>query len=240
MASDYGIGMQVGLISDVHANAPALRAVLEDMPPVGRIIHAGDVVGYGGFPREVIGLFDEHDIESIQGNHDRAVLGDFHDDFHHIPKTVALWTTDRLDDDELSFIADLPVEADFFDGQVHIVHGAPGKPNTYTYPKDFEASLIGDEAVLVLGHTHKQAMESFEEGVVVNPGSVGIPRDGDPRAAYAFLDTESWTVDLHRVEYDIEAAQAAIRENDLPEELVEGLAYGELMFGRPKDAAENA
>lgn len=239
MDSNSGIGMQVGLISDVHANAPALRAVLDDLPPVERIIHAGDVVGYGGFPREVIDLFREHNIESIQGNHDRGVLGDFHDDFHRIPKTAALWTTDRLGDDELSFIADLPVEADFFDGRVHMAHGAPGKPNTYTYPKDFDVSLISDEKVLVLGHTHKQAMESFEEGVVVNPGSVGLPRDGDPRAAYALLDTQSWTVELHRVEYDIEAAQAAIRDNDLPEELVEGLEHGKLMFGRPKDAAEN-
>ena len=239
MESECGIGMQVGLISDVHANAPALRAVLEDMPPVERTIHAGDVVGYGGFPREVIGLFDDHDIESIQGNHDRGVLGKFHDDFHRIPKAAALWTTDQLDDDELSFIAELPVEADFFDGQVHVAHGAPGRPNTYTYQKDFDGSLVGDEEVLVLGHTHEQALESFDEGIVVNPGSVGLPRDGDPRAAYALLDCESWTVDLRHVEYDIEAAQAAIHKNDLPEELVEGLEHGKLLFGRTKDAAES-
>jgi putative phosphoesterase len=231
--------MQVGLISDVHANAPALRAVLDDLPPVDRIIHAGDVVGYGGFPRAVIDIFEEHGIESIQGNHDRGVLGEFHDDFHRIPKTAALWTTEHLREDELSFIAELPVETDFFDGHVHVAHGAPGQPNTYTYPVDFDGSLIGDEEVLVLGHTHEQAMQSFEEGTVVNPGSVGLPRDGDPRAAYALLDCESWTVDLHRVEYNIEAAQAAIHENELPDELIEGLEHGELLFGRTKEAAED-
>ena len=232
--------MRVGLISDVHANAPALQAVLEDMPPVDHLIHAGDVVGYGGFPHDVLAEFRQRSIASIQGNHDRAVLGEFHDEFHRIPKAAALWTTDQLSEDELSYLDDLPVESAFVNGHVSVAHGAPGEPNTYTYPENFDASLLGNETVLVLGHTHKQASRSFDEGTIVNPGSVGLPRDGDPRAAYALLDCDSWTVDLCRVDYNIERAQEAIREHGLPVELIDGLEHGELMFGRPEQAAEDA
>mgnify|MGYP000058939925 FL=1 len=226
--------MQVGLISDVHANRPALEAVLEDMPDVDAVVHAGDVVGYGPFPSEVIDIFREYDITSIQGNHDRGVLGDFHDNFHEIPKSAALWTTERLTDDELAYIESLPIERELYDGAAKVAHGAPDKPNTYTYPEDFSADLLGAESVLVVGHTHIQAKSEFDEGVVVNPGSVGLPRDGDWRAGYALLDVESGTVDLHRVEYPREETQAKIDEYGLPEVLIDGLEHGELVFGRAK------
>lgn len=232
--------MKVGLISDVHANKPALDAVLADMPSVDEILHAGDVVGYGTHPSAVIETFHAHDVTSIQGNHDRAVLGEFHDNFHRIPKSVALWTTDRLEEDELSYLESLPLELDRYDGRVKLVHGAPEKPNTYTYPEEFDAELLGDESVLVLGHTHMQAKAEFDEGVVVNPGSVGLPRDGDWRAAYAVLDVETGQVELHRVEYPKEVTQERLREFDLPEELVEGLEHGELLFGRTKRSVNDS
>lgn len=232
--------MNVGLISDVHANKPALEAVLEDMPAVDEIVHAGDVVGYGPYPRGVIELFDEHDVTSIQGNHDRAVLGDFHDNFHEIPKAVALWTADRLDADEKAYIDSLPLELELYDGRVRVAHGAPDKPNTYTYPENFRADLLGSENVLVLGHTHMQAKSEFDSGTVVNPGSVGLPRDGDWRAAYAVLDVEVGTVDLHRVEYPKERTQKRLAEYDLPEALIEGLEHGELVFGRAKRSVEDS
>ena len=226
--------MRVGLISDVHANRPALEAVLEDMPDVDAVVHAGDVVGYGPFPSAVIELFRENDVVSIQGNHDRGVLGDFHDNFHEIPKSAALWTTDRLTDDELAYIESLPVERELYGGKVKVVHGAPDKPNTYTYPEDFSADLLGEESVLVVGHTHVQAKSEFDAGVVVNPGSVGLPRDGDWRAGYAVLDVESATVDLRRVEYPKAETQAKVDEHGLPEALIDGLEHGELVFGRAK------
>jgi len=226
--------MRVGLISDVHANCPALDAVLDDMPDVDAYVHAGDVVGYGPFPRDVLARFEEHDITSIQGNHDRAVLGEFHDDFHEIPKAAALWTADRLREDEHAYLDSLPIERSLYDGRVKIAHGAPDKPNTYTYPEEFSPELLGTESVLVLGHTHMQAKAEFDEGTVVNPGSVGLPRDGDWRAAYAVLDVEAETVELHRVEYPKEQTQEQIAEHGLPEALVDGLEHGELVFGRTK------
>ncbi|RLM89310.1 metallophosphoesterase [Halobellus sp. Atlit-38R] len=232
--------MQVGLISDVHANRPALDAVLEDMPDVDAVVHAGDVVGYGPFPSEVIEIFRENDIVSIQGNHDRGVLGDFHDNFHEIPKSAALWTTEQLTDDELGYIESLPVERELYDGRVKVAHGAPDKPNTYTYPEDFSPDLLEEESVLVIGHTHIQAKSEFDEGVVVNPGSVGLPRDGDWRAAYAVLDVEAGTVDLHRVEYPKTETQEKIDEYGLPEVLIDGLENGELVFGRAKRSVNDS
>ncbi|WP_256290038.1 metallophosphoesterase family protein [Halobellus inordinatus] len=232
--------MQVGLISDVHANRPALEAVLEDMPDVDAIVHAGDVVGYGPFPSEVIEMFRENGIVSIQGNHDRGVLGDFHDNFHEIPKSAALWTTEQLTDDELGYIGSLPIERELYDGQVKVAHGAPDKPNTYTYPEDFSPDLLGEESVLVIGHTHIQAESEFDEGVVVNPGSVGLPRDGDWRAGYAVLDVEAGTVDLHRVEYPKAETQEKIDEYGLPEVLIDGLENGELVFGRAKRSVNDS
>ncbi|MFB6090781.1 MAG: metallophosphoesterase [Halobellus sp.] len=226
--------MKVGLISDVHANRPALEAVLDDMPDVDACVHAGDVVGYGPFPSAVIAIFRSNDVVSIQGNHDRAVLGDFHDNFHEIPKSAALWTTEQLTDDELAYLESLPLERELYENRLKVAHGAPGKPNTYTYPEDFSADLLGPESVLAIGHTHVQAKAAFEDGIVVNPGSVGLPRDGDWRPGYAVVDLDDGTVDLRRVEYPKEETQAAIEEHDLPEALIGGLEHGELVFGRAK------
>jgi len=231
--------MKIGLLSDVHANKPALEAVLDDMPKVDALVHAGDVIGYGPYPRAVIELFHEHDITSIQGNHDRAALGEFHDNFHEIPKAAAIWTNERLDADEKAYIDSLPVERDLYDGRVHVAHGAPGKPNTYTYPEDFSANLLGEESFLVLGHTHLQAKAEFENGIVVNPGSVGLPRDGDWRAAYAVLDLDAGTVDIRRVEYPREETQARLEEYGLPEALIDGLEHGKLVFGRAKRSVDD-
>jgi putative phosphoesterase len=232
--------MKIGLLSDVHANKPALEAVLADMPEVGAYIHAGDVVGYGPYPSDVIGLFQEHDIVSIQGNHDRGVLGEFNEDTHEIPRTAARWTAERLDEGELAYLETLPVERDLFEGSVHVAHGAPDAPDTYTYPEDFVPDLLSEESVLVLGHTHVQAKAKFNDGIVVNPGSVGLPRDGDWRAAYAVLDLDAASVELHRVEYPKEKTQTRINDSDLPGQLSEGLEHGELVFGRAKRSGDNA
>ncbi|MDQ2052823.1 metallophosphoesterase family protein [Natronolimnohabitans sp. A-GB9] len=232
--------MKVGLISDVHGNEPALAAVLEDMPEVDEVVHAGDVVGYGPYPKAVIETFREYDIVSIQGNHDRAALGDFHDNFHEIPKAAALWTADRLEFDELAYLDELPLELDLYDDHVHVAHGAPAKPNKYTYPEDFTDTLLGEESILVLGHTHMQTKSEFEDGIVVNPGSVGLPRDGDWRAAYAVLNLDSETVDLRRVEYPKEQVQDRIEKHGLPTELIEGLEHGELVFGRTKRSVQDS
>ncbi|MGQ4557193.1 YfcE family phosphodiesterase [Halobellus sp. GM3] len=231
--------MRIGLLSDVHANAPALKAVLNDMPPVDKLVHAGDLIGYGAFPQTVIELFQHHEITSIRGNHEVGILDGFSDP-PRIPEVCFEWTRSQLNEDHLEYLDALPVEIDLLDSQVHVAHGAPDSPREYTFPSDFSPSLVDDERVLVLGHTHVQAVRSFEDSTIVNPGSVGLPRDGDPRAAYALLDCEEWEVGLRRVSYDIEQAQEALRQNELPEELIDGLENGELLFGRTKTAYEKS
>jgi len=227
--------MRVGLISDVHANVVALRAVLEDAPAIDDWLHAGDVVGYGPWPAETIDLFETRGIASVQGNHDRGVLGDFHEGFVGLPRESDEWTTERLNDDELAYLDGLPVETDEYDRTIHLAHGAPDAPNTYTYPEDMERTLLGGERLLVLGHTHVQARREFEAGTIVNPGGTGQPRDGDPRAPYAVYDTETDEVELRRVDYPHETVQEKLVEYDFPDRLVDAYATGEIV---PADRAE--
>ena len=102
----------------------------------------------------------------------------------------------------------------------------PDDPNRYTYPALFSERLLEDEDVLVMGHTHVQAHETYDDGVVMNPGSVGQPRDDDPRAAYAVVDLEALTVEEHRVEYDIEAVVEAVEAAGLPRDTGRRLKKG--------------
>jgi diadenosine tetraphosphatase ApaH/serine/threonine PP2A family protein phosphatase len=120
----------------------------------------------------------------------------------------------------------LPDERTLLDGRVKLVHGHPDDPDRYTYPGDFGPDLLGDEDLLVMGHTHVQHHEAYDEGLVVNPGSVGQPRDGDPDAAYAVVDLDAGTVDERRVSYDVDRVAAAVREAGLPRRLGERLYEG--------------
>jgi len=220
--------MTVALISDIHANKPALDAVLDDTPDVDGFVNAGDVVGYNPYPGECVEAVRELGAASVQGNHDRAVAGDASFGFHSTAGRAVEWTERHVDDETVDWLGDLPQEREtvFGETRVKVVHGAPGAPDRYTYPRDFSPSLLGDEDVLVMGHTHVQGKERYEEGVVVNPGSVGQPRDGDPRAGYALLDEEDGTVELRRVEYPVAEVQEKTRSTELPESLADRLAEG--------------
>ncbi|WP_226004852.1 metallophosphoesterase family protein [Natrinema salinisoli] len=222
--------MKVGLISDVHSNRVALEAVLEDMPPVDELLCAGDVVGYNPWPADCVDELRERDVPTVMGNHDAAVAGDTPFRFNGMAKAGVDHAKKQLSDDQLEWLASLPAESFACDGRVKLVHGHPDDPDRYTrytYPKEFSPRLLGDEDVLVLGHTHVQGAKQFAEGIVVNPGSVGQPRDGDPRAGYAVLDLDGLTVDTHRVEYDIEAVQEAVEDAGLPARIGTRLARGE-------------
>jgi len=220
--------MTVALISDIHANKPALDAVLDDMPSVDGFVNAGDTVGYNPYPSECLEAVRDHRMATVQGNHDRAVGGEASFGFHSTAGRAVEWTERHLDDGAVEWLGGLPQESETVFGgtRVKVVHGAPGAPDRYTYPADFSPSLLSGEDVLVLGHTHVQAKERFDEGVVVNPGSVGQPRDGDPRAGYALLDEETGDVELRRVEYPVSQVQDEIRRAGLPESLAERLAEG--------------
>jgi predicted phosphodiesterase len=222
--------MDVGLISDVHANAPALQNVLNEMPAVDLLLHAGDVVRYGPHPNEAIELLEEHDVVAIQGNHDRGVSDDsafeaFKTRFSPVATESLQWTRNAVTRNSLEYLRSLPSERHCLDSSLHLVHGSPDDPDKYLYPEDYKPDLLADEQALVLGHTHVQAKQSFEQGLIVNPGSVGQPRDGDPHAAYAVLDTDTYSATLHRCEYPISTVQDDILDADgLPDELADRLA----------------
>jgi len=198
---------RVGLVSDIHANVVALEAVLRDMPDVDALVHAGDVVGYGPSPNECIELLREQEAYSVRGNHDEGLFGGpiYESGDEYARKTVTNENRDWLEQ--------CPEELTLFDGCLKIVHGHPEERFQYTYPSDFDADLIGDENILVLGHTHKQGKENFETGMVVNPGSVGQPRDFDERAAYAVADLSACQVSLKRVSYDIDRVMSRIQDS---------------------------
>jgi putative phosphoesterase len=211
--------MQIGLVSDVHGNRVALDAVLSAMPDVDRLVCAGDVVGYNPWPAECVEAIRGRSVPTVSGNHDRAVAGGTNFSFNSMAGAGVRHARDALDDDQVAWLAALPDERRACNGRVKLVHGHPDDPDRYTYPDAFGPDLLGDEEVLVMGHTHVQHHEVYDEGIVVNPGSVGQPRDGDPRAAYAVLDLAEGTVTEGRVEYDVERVLEAVRDADLPERI---------------------
>lgn len=218
--------MEIGVLSDIHGNKVALDAVLADMPDVDALICAGDVVGYNPWHGDCVDTIRERDVPTIMGNHDRAVAHDSNFAFNTMAGAGVRHARETLTDDQIEWLRSLPDERFAFDDRVKVVHGHPKNPNRYTYPGMFGPHLLEGEDVLVMGHTHQQHYEIYEDGIVMNPGSVGQPRDNDPRAAYAVLDLEDMTVEERRVTYDIERVQAAIREAGLPEEIADRLDEG--------------
>lgn len=200
---------RVGLISDVHANAVALNAVLEDMPAIDALAHAGDVIGYGPSPNKCIELLREHDARSVRGNHDEALFGG------PAYESGDEYAKRMITKENREWLRNCPAETTLFGERLKIVHGNPNQRFQYTYPAEFRAGLLDNEEILVLGHTHKQGKACFDDGIIVNPGSVGQPRDADERAAYAVLDLESKSVTLARVSYDIQQVAEQIKDTPI-------------------------
>jgi putative phosphoesterase len=228
--------MNLGVLSDVHGNRVALEAVLDDAPAVDGWLCVGDIVGYNPWPAACVeAVWDlpapdgDAGAPTVMGNHDRAVATESPFRFNAMAKAGVEYAVDELDDEHLAWLRDLPDRRRECDGRVAIVHGHPDDVDRYTYPEEFDGAMLGDEDLLLLGHTHVQGAESFDEGVVLNPGSVGQPRDGDPRAAYATVDLDDAGVadwELHRVSYDVEAVQAAVAEAGLPSKIGSRLEQG--------------
>jgi len=206
---------RIGVLSDIHGNATALQAVLADIESVDAIVCAGDIVGYGPSPSQCVSIIRDRDIPTVQGNHDRAVMNG------QPYESGDEYAYDTLSDDAIEWLRTLPKNHRLFNDRVKIVHNHPDPdkqgPGIRIRPSDVTSELLGTEEILVLGHTHIQHAEMYDQGIVVNPGSVGQPRDGNPDAAYAVLNLDDHSVELHRVSYDVSRVQEQIRETDIDE-----------------------
>ena len=232
----------VAVITDIHGNLSALEASLERIEELGieRVCCGGDLVGYGPHPNEVCRLIEERGIPTIYGNYDYAIARDLEDcgcayvtqhDRELGQKSVE-WTLAHTDQHSKDFMADLPFDLPFNVGasSVHLVHGSPRKVNEYLF-EDKPASLYerlaaAEEAdALVFGHTHKPWVGEYGGVLFVNCGSVGKPKDGDPRAGFAILRPGDTRLDvtIERVPYDAEAVAREVTAAGLPEEYAEKL-----------------
>ena len=240
--------MRVAVISDVHANEQALDAVLQEIDAwrPDAVWCLGDVVGYGPSPNRCCEVVSERANICLVGNHDLVALGTLDvGDFNEEAAAAALWTRGELDDRSRSFLSGLEPKA-VAEG-AELFHASARDP-VWEYVLSAEAayfSLLATEAPLVLvGHSHVALAiglgdDDLHGGLapvgtelqldgrwLLNPGSVGQPRDGDPRAAWLELDTGERRARFHRVDYPISETQAKIREAGLPEELANRLAHG--------------
>lgn len=246
--------MRILVLSDIHSNTEALDAVLEDAAAAyDTTICLGDIVGYGASPIEVMEQLDTLAPRwVVRGNHDRVCAGITDSrTFSPVARTAIEWTRRALPPAALARLASLPIGPMTIDAQTVICHGAPNDEDFYLLDSaDARLAFSAQSAQLCLhGHTHAQTIFRLQGFAVydetparrtrltvtldagsrylINPGSVGQPRDGDPRAAYALLDTDARTLELRRVSYDIAGAQARIRAAGLPESLARRLATGE-------------
>ncbi|AAG20468.1 metallophosphoesterase family protein [Halobacterium salinarum] len=226
--------MRIGVVSDIHSNLVALEAVLADMPAVDQLVCAGDVVGYNPWPAACVDTLRERGVPTVMGNHDRMVATGQNFQGNGMAQAGIEHAVEELHDVQRTWIENRPAEQRLADGRVRVIHDHPEFRDKYTYPDEFEPSLLGRgtdddtpiEDVLILGHTHVQHHETYAAGIVMNPGSVGQPRDEDPRAAYAVVDVDDLSVTEHRVEYDIDAVQAAVSDAGLPARTADRLASG--------------
>lgn len=225
--------MRFGVISDIHGNLPAFEAVCEAMPPVDRYLCAGDVVGYNPWPVACVDRVRELGAVTVRGNHDRAVAFDGGQGFNAMAKAGVRYGREQLGEADMEWLRSLPTEQFVADGRIHIVHGHPEDPDRYTYPREFSASMLADGVdLVVLGHTHVQGSRQFDNGIVLNPGSVGQPRDSDPRAAFAVVELDADegggtpTVETHRVAYDVDRVIEAVEEAGLPKSIGTRLQSG--------------
>ena len=219
---------RLNLIADVHGNLPALEAVLDELPKA-KTLHLGDVVGYNPYPREVIELLQERRIASVMGNHDNAVLTGDVSWFNPVAARAILWTREHLSEEELAYLASLPLE---IKNEVCAVHGSPRRRlEEYVFPDYPDEVLSGflklaGRRILAMGHTHVPFWRRVGDALVVNPGSVGQPRDGDARASFASIDLSTLEVEIVRVEYDISRVAREILRAGLPAVLAQRLFEG--------------
>lgn len=224
--------MRLAVIADIHSNIQAFEAVLQEIK-AEKILCAGDLTGYYLHPGEVIGTVKEKGIDSVLGNHDRGILDWPPTGFNPFARRALEFNRERLGEKHIEYLKSLPTRRDFeLEGRMFtVVHGSPSDPDKYVYPGDVdqafvEKNLEQDCDILIMGHTHVPFTEKFEDTVIMNPGSVGQPRDGDPRASYAVIDTGEMEVEIERVEYEVDKVVDEVEESSLSDRLGERLRKG--------------
>src|SRR5882757_3608601 len=246
--------MRILVLSDLHANATALETALTAANGRwDRVVCLGDVVGYGPDPNEVTSKIRELDAQTIRGNHDKAAADKMAtDDFNPVAKAAVDWTRSQLSADNMKWLTDLPQGPLETEGIV-LVHGAFQDEDEYVFTpaQALEGLLDSTSQVTFFGHTHHQGGFAYEDPelevlslhprgneshcalrledakrYLLNPGSVGQPRDTDPRAGFAIADLENRTVEFWRVPCDIAGVQQRMRDAKLPEPLVLRLQVG--------------
>jgi predicted phosphodiesterase len=243
--------MKVAVISDIHGNRHAFEAVLEaiDEQGVSEVWCLGDLVGYGADPNACVELARRHTTVCLAGNHDLAVTGEIPlDEFSRGAGLAARWTQEVIDPESLGFLAGL--SPSHVDGPVGLFHASPRDPVWEYVLSALLAELCLDEQehrICLIGHSHvalsfvrrpgelatgepRRGGDELDVSTaewLLNPGSVGQPRDADARAAWLLLDLEKWSARYVRTEYDIAGAAAAIRAARLPDSLAERLEYGQ-------------
>lgn len=241
--------MRVLVISDIHSNLAALQAVLDDAEAFDALWSLGDIVGYGPQPNECIATLAEYEHRHIAGNHDWGVLGKISlDDFNGDARRANLWNREQLTDNALSYLELAPET--IVEGRVTLAHGSPRYPvwEYLVYASVAKLSFgFFDTKLCLVGHTHvpilfelspdgrecsatrlavRERLALGEGRYILNPGSVGQPRDGDPRAAYLMLETDDLTMEHRRVPYDIETTQRLMRKAGLPRRNIARLDLG--------------
>jgi len=241
--------MRIAVVSDIHSNLTALEAVLGSIGSVDALWHLGDVVGYGAEPGAVVERLRRSEAIGVRGNHDDAAAGSraiemFNPDGYRAMQ----WTRARIDEPTRLYLAGLPERRTPTGSGFTLVHGSPTDPIWEYVDSAYvaEANMAAfDTPYCLVGHTHVPVVFRAVGGgvkastirpgatialdarrMILNPGSVGQPRDGDPRSGYLLIDTGAATVTWQRVEYDIGAAQAAILAAGLPPILARRLSYG--------------
>jgi predicted phosphodiesterase len=247
--------MRYFILSDIHSNIEALEACVDRAKNAGydSVLCCGDIVGYGPNPVEAIDVIRALNAVTIRGNHDRVAAGlDEAEQFNPNARLAAYWTRAKLSDSYRGYLANLPPGPLEINEYAQLVHGAITDEDDYIFTEADadENLLLADKKITFFGHSHFPGVFSLgREGystmartyecdeftavkcepdtkMFVNPGSVGQPRDSDPRASFAIWDQDDSRIEFYRVEYDIRETQKKMRDAQLPGYLIERLAHG--------------
>lgn len=224
--------MRLAVIADVHSNLHALSAVITKIQEASPdlVVCAGDVVGYGAFPNECCEIVHDLAEHTVLGNHEVSALARDTSFMNPYAAKALLWTADRLNEKSRNWLRSLEKEARFaISGlRVSMYHGSVESYSEYVYEEETSESMLarGRCELLLLGHTHVPYFKRFKTGIILNPGSVGQPRDGDPRASHAIFESDTMNCRIVRTTYDVDKAADAISREGLPSFLQERLYVG--------------